>query len=111
MTPTTEIRCLTNNTFRPNIQNGMARCNKTLQEYITKKGNVIKEVICDYGNGMVTKSELHPNKIINTMSDGKTIEYTRNIFGDVLVKEGNNATISNNPKLWDSLILNIFKGF
>jgi hypothetical protein len=45
------------------------------------------------------------------MSDGKTIEYTRNIFGDVLVKEGNNATISNNPKLWDSLILNIFKGF
>ena len=111
MNSITEIRCLMNTKFRPNIQNGVARCDKILNEYVTKNGNQIREVMCDFGNGLRAKSEVFDNKIVNTLTDGSVVEYARNHFGDVLIKEGNIATVSKNPNLWNELISNIFKGF
>ena len=70
------IRCLLKTTYKPNIQNGISRCDKTLNEYITRNGESIKEVISDYGKGIITKSEVYPNKIVNTLSNGDSIVYT-----------------------------------
>ena len=39
MKPIVEFRCLMNTKFKPNIQNGIARCDKTLNEYVIKNGN------------------------------------------------------------------------
>ena len=50
MKPMTEVRCLMNTKFKPSIQNGVARCDKTLNQYVTKNGNQIREVLCDFGN-------------------------------------------------------------
>ena len=111
MKPIVEFRCLMNTKFKPNIQNGIARCDKTLNEYVTKNGNKIREVLCDYGNGICTKSEVFENKIVNTLTDGSTIVYHRNHLGDVLIQEGSTATLSKKPNLWKDLISNIFKGF
>ena len=111
MNSTTTIRCLMNTTLKPNVQNGPARCDKILNQYITKSGEYIKEVICDYGNGLCTKSEVFSNKIINTASNGKVVEYSKNHVGDVLIKEGDNTVISRNPNLWNNLLATIYKGF
>lgn len=106
-----EIRCLLNTTVRNNVQSGASRCKKTLNQYVTKNGEQIKEVICDYGRGLTTKTEVFPNKIINTLSTGEVIEYTKNIFGTVLVKEGKNTSISKNQNIWNDLLAHVFKGF
>ena len=112
MKPITEVRCLMNTKFKPSIQNGVARCDKTLNQYVTKNGNQIREVLCDFGKGLRTKSEVFDNnRIVNTLADGSVIEYTKNHFGDVLIKEGNTAALSKNPNLWNELMFNIFKGF
>lgn len=105
------IKCILNTVYKPNIQNGVSRCDKTLNEYMTKNGDFIKEVISDYGKGLVTKSEVHSNKIINTLSNGDSIVYTRNHIGDVIISEGNKTTVSKNPNLWKNLQSLIFKGF
>ena len=105
-----EIRCLTRTIFKPNVQNGIARCDKTLNQFTTKAGEVINEVICDYGKGLITKSEVQNNKIIQTLTNGDVITYTKNHVGDVLVTEGKTQTINRNPKLWDNLLGSIFKG-
>lgn len=106
-----QIRCLLNTIVKTNIQNGPARCDKTLNQFITKDGNQIQEVICDYGKGLRTKSEVSSNKIVNIGPNGDAIEYVRGSFGDVLIKNGNEATLSRNPNLWKELLFNIFKGF
>ena len=105
------IRCLLKTTYKPNIQNGISRCDKTLNEYITRNGESIKEVISDYGKGIITKSEVYPNKIVNTLSNGDSIVYTKNHIGDVVISEGNTTTVSKNPNLWQNLQSFIFKGF
>lgn len=112
MKPITEIRCLMNTKFRPNIQSGVACCDKTLNEYLIKNGNQVREVLSDFGKGLRIKSEVYDNnRIVNTLTDGNVIEYDRNYFGDVLIKEGNIATVSKNPNIWNELMSNIFKGF
>ena len=106
-----DIKCLMKTTFRPNIQSRVSSCDKTLREFVTKNGEQIKEVVCDYGNGLRTKSEVFNNKIVNTLSNGDVIEYTKNHIGDVLIKEGNNIKVNSNPRLWNDLLSNIFNGF
>lgn len=108
---TRDIRCLLKSTSIPNVQNNSARCSKILNEYITKNGEQIKEVLYDYGNGLCCKSEVFADKIIQTLSDGSTLEYARNHFGDILIKEGDTTRKNSNPNLWQNLISNIFKGF
>ena len=105
------IRCLVKTTAKPSVQGGCGRCSKVLNEYVLKNGERIQEVISDYGNGLRAKSEIFLNRIVNTASDGSIIEYTKNNLGEVLVKEGSKSYLSNNPKLWQNLMFNIYKGF
>ena len=105
------IRCLLQTTHAPNVQNNISRCDKIMNHYITKTGDKITEVICNYGKGLTTKSEITANKIKQTLADGNVITYSKNHVGDILVKEGNAVTLSKSPKLWDNLLKNIYKGF
>ncbi len=104
------IKCLLSSIAQTNIQGAIGRCDKIFNTYSTKTGKIIKEVISDYGNSVLVKSEIHPNKIIQQSSNGDIITYTRNHLGDVFVNEGNNQKISKNTKLWDNLLSVIFKG-
>jgi hypothetical protein len=107
------IKCLLSTVHKPNIQQGTARCNKTMNKYVTKTGENITEVICDFGKGLKTKSEIsnYGSKIKQTLTDGSTITYTKNRAGDVLIKEGAQEYISKNPNLWKNLVSLIYKGF
>lgn len=106
------MRCLLNTTHAHNVQSFPGRCNKTMNTYMTKAGNHITEVISDFGRGWTTKAEIFDNnKIIQTLTDGSTVTFTKNLFGDVLVKEGATETLSNDPKLWNKLLSSIKKGF
>ena len=100
-----------NTLFKPNVQNGVSRCDKTLNQFTIKTGEVINEVICDYGNELITKSEVYPNKIIQTLTNGDTITYTKNHIGDVLITEGKTQRKSPNNNIWNQLLSNIFKNF
>ena len=105
-----EVRCLLNTVQKNNIQNGVARCNKTLNTFSTKAGEIINEVVCDYGKGITTKSEVYPNKIINTLANGDIVTYIKNALGNVLIKENGITRTNKNPNLWQNLLTNIFKG-
>lgn len=107
------IKCLLNTAQATNIQQGLGRCDKVMNKYITKAGETITEVISDYGKGLTTKSEIFDfeNKIKQTLTNGNTITYTKNHVGDVLVKEGATETINKNPELWNRLLNTIYKGF
>lgn len=107
-----KMRCLLNTTRAYNVQSNPGRCDKTMHTYITKAGEHITEVISDFGNGLKTKSEIfNNNKIVRTLTDGSTITFTKNYWGDILVKEGSTETIANDPNLWDRLLFSIKKGF
>ena len=80
-----------------------------MNKYITKAGENITEVICDYGKGLKTKSEITANSIKNTLTDGSVITYTRGLTGDILIKEAGNETISKSPNLWNNILKNIYK--
>ena len=105
-----EVRCLLNSVQKNNIQNGVARCNKTFNTLSTKAGEIINEVICDYGKGVITKSEVYPNKIINSLANGDIVTYTKNALGNVLIQENGIIKTTKNPNLWQNLLTNIFKG-
>lgn len=105
------IKCLLNTIHIPNVQQGVARCDKTMNKYITKTGEDIVEVICDYGKGIVTKSEIKQNKIKNILSDGSLTIYTKAPLGRVLINENGTETLSRNSDLWNKLLRNLYKGF
>ncbi len=106
-----EIKCLLNSIYKPNVQQGVTRCNKTFNNYVTKSGKNVAEVICDYGKGLTTISEITENQIKNILTNGSIITYTKTPLEEVIINENGIETLSRNSDLWNKLLKNIYKGF
>ena len=111
MAPTiSQFRCLLRSVKFLNVQRGASQANVTWNTLKLKSGETFDEIISNYGRGLVNKSEVYTNRIINTATNGQITTYTRNHLGQTVVSEANGCTTIAQGSLFDNIRDTVYRG-
>ena len=111
MAPTiSQVRCLLSSVKFFNVSRGGNLANVTWNKLQLKSGETFDEIISDYGRGLVNKSEVYANRIIDTGTNGHITTYTRKPLGQTVVSQANGFTIIVEGSLFDKIHDTLYRG-